>query len=167
MMHDAVLGVDPGLGGAVAVLPRDRTASPLVWDLPLVPRLVGRGQQLDAFLLQRAINRERDVYSLLTAAVELVGPTPQMGVVSAFSFGRSAGVIEGVLQAMEIPILYVRPQAWKRTHGLIKKDKDLARAVARKRWPELTGDLTRKKDLGRAEALLIGDHVRTILEEEL
>ena len=49
----------------------------------------------------------------------------------------------------------VKPVAWKKACGLIGKDKEDSRLKARRLWPE--APLDRKKDHGRAEALLIAE----------
>ncbi len=42
----------------------------------------------------------------------------------AFSFGHSAGVLDGVLAALGLPTWHVTATVWKRTHGLIGTDND-------------------------------------------
>lgn len=44
---------------------------------------------------------------------------------------------------------------WKRRFGLIGQDKDAARLLAIQRFPATAFQLQRKKDNGRADALLI------------
>jgi crossover junction endodeoxyribonuclease RuvC len=48
------------------------------------------------------------------AFVEFVGARPGEGAVGAFAFGRSRGVIEGVLGAVGIPVTFIAPASWKR-----------------------------------------------------
>lgn len=50
----------------------------------------------------------------LIAFVEAVHATPQMGVSSAFTFGRTCGHLEGFLIGRGIPVRRVRPQAWQK-----------------------------------------------------
>ena len=86
----------------------------------------------------------------LHAYVELVGSMPGQGVASMFSFGHSAGVIQGVLGAFEIPVVMVTPQSGKKRAGLMGKDKDASRTLAIQMWPywrELD-----KKGVGQAYA---------------
>jgi crossover junction endodeoxyribonuclease RuvC len=94
----------------------------------------------------------------LQAYVELVGSMPGQGVASMFSFGHSAGVIQGVLGALEIPVTMVTPQTWKKRAGLVGQDKDASRTLAIQMWPfwrELD-----KKGAGQAyaDAALIAVH---------
>ena len=75
---------------------------------------------------------------------------PGQGVASMFSFGHSAGVVQGVLGAYRMPVKMVTPQSWKKRAGLIGKDKEAARTLAIQMWPEWR-DLD-KKGAGQAFA---------------
>jgi len=45
------------------------------------------------------------------AFIEYVGARPGEGAVGAFAFGRSRGVVEGVLGAAGIPVTFIAPEA--------------------------------------------------------
>jgi len=96
--------------------------------------------------------------------VENVHSMPKQGVSSTFKFGVAVGIIHGVAGALRLPLTLVTPTQWKKFHGL-SSDKEEARALAIKKWPEHNRHLDRKKDKDRAEALLIGDfyYVRCIV----
>jgi crossover junction endodeoxyribonuclease RuvC len=72
-----------------------------------------------------------------------------------FSFGRSAGVIEGVLAALMVPQTFVQPAVWTRaiTRGI---GKDASRSRAMELYPSHQKEFARAKDDGRADAVLIG-----------
>jgi crossover junction endodeoxyribonuclease RuvC len=72
-----------------------------------------------------------------------------------FSFGRAAGIAEGVVGALGLRLVRVTPDTWKRRARLTGKDKDAARALAIDLFPEVAADLSRKRDGGRADALLL------------
>lgn len=148
------IGIDPGISGAIAVL----DDNPRVYDMPVSAKLSGKGNQVDPYGLAHIIANAAQGASTLTCYVEQVGPMPKQGVTSVFSFGRSAGVLEGVLAAFGLKTVMVRPQAWKKRAGLLKADKDAARTLAMQTWPSLSSELSRKKDVGRADALLIALH---------
>lgn len=97
--------------------------------------------------------------------VENVHALPLQGLSSTFKFGMGVGIIHGVAGALGLPLTLVVPTQWKSFHGLLSKDKEAARALAIRKWPEHDKHLDRKKDADRAEALLIGDwyYVRCIL----
>lgn len=56
--------------------------------------------------------------------------------------------------------LEIRSQEWKKELKLIGEDKTASRALAAKLWPKLKATMTRVKDDGRAEALLIAEALR-------
>ena len=81
------------------------------------------------------------------------------GVVGAFAFGDSKGVVRGVLAGAAIPVIWITPPSWKRVIGIPPgKDgaKDAARAEAIARWPDRADLFAHKNDDGLAEACLIG-----------
>ena len=84
---------------------------------------------------------------------------PKQGVTSSFSFGFSAGVIQGIIAANLIPMQLVRPAVWKRTMGLTK-DKDSSRQKASALYPRFCSHWALKKDVDKAEAALIATYGR-------
>jgi crossover junction endodeoxyribonuclease RuvC len=85
---------------------------------------------------------------------EQVHAMPKQGVTSVFSFGRSRGVVEGVIAALELPSLAVPPSRWKRDLG-VTADKTACRAVASRLLPAGASCWTLKRDDGLAEAALL------------
>jgi crossover junction endodeoxyribonuclease RuvC len=75
-----------------------------------------------------------------------------------FSFGHAAGIIEGVVVALGIPITLVPPAAWKKALGLTGKDKDAARARAIQLYPGIPDLDLKGKGQALADAILIGRH---------
>ena len=148
-----VVGIDPGLTGALALLDEHGTLLE-VGDMPVVDH------QVNAALLHgilddwRAVVYEYPCVNTLTVVTELVGPMPKQGVTSVFSFGVSYGTILGVVGA-RWPLHRVRPAVWKRAMGLTA-DKDACRQRAIDLWPAKADQFKRKKDDGRAEAALLG-----------
>jgi hypothetical protein len=69
-----------------------------------------------------------------------------------FTCGLGMGVWLGVLATLALPPTRVQPQIWKRALGL-GKDKEQARLRAMQLFPQ--ADLRRKRDHGRAEAILL------------
>ena len=86
-----------------------------------------------------------------------------MGATSAFNFGMGFGMWQGICAASLIPYQLVHPATWK---ALLMKDmskeKDASRVKAMQLYPQTAKDLTRKKDHGRADALLLA-HYGTIV----
>jgi len=152
-----VLGIDPGLSGAVAFVHGDQLLN--VADLPLVDVQHGKGSRKE---LSPALLHDMLVHTEIRigkAIVEHVGASPQMGTTSAFRFGENFGGILAVLACCGIRTELVRPQTWKRAMGL-GPDKSISRAMAIKLWPLQSDYFARAKDDGRAEAALIAEWAR-------
>ena len=157
-----VAGVDPGLTGAVALLDTADGRVVSVEDLPVMSKTWGKGQEVDGNALA-ALLRSIAPDLVLIERVRAMPPRPvggklrQAGTASMFAFGHGAGVIEGVLAGLQIPRRYVEPAVWKKRARLTGKDKDAARTLAIQTHPEIAGELIRKKDVGRADAVLIAE----------
>jgi crossover junction endodeoxyribonuclease RuvC len=148
-----ILGIDIGVTGAVAVLDLDGKLIE-VQDMPCLEDGPRNRRTINAPLFAELIYKTHGT----RAYVEKVGPMPREGAVGAFAFGRSAGIIAGVLAAAAIPVLYVTPPVWKRAVGVPpgKEMKDASRSNAIRRWPDKAELFKRKLDHGRADAALIG-----------
>jgi crossover junction endodeoxyribonuclease RuvC len=142
-----VLGVDPGINGALVIL---EDLQPIEW-LHMPTYLIGTHNRVNCSVVGNFINGARvDV-----AIVEKVGAMPGQGVTSMFSFGHAVGSIMGVLGAFMIPTTLVTPQSWKKESGIIGKDKDASRSKAIELWPDWR-DLDKKiKGQALADAALI------------
>lgn len=89
------------------------------------------------------------------------GDRPGQGVVTAGKVMYGYGIWVGLCYGKGIVPLIVWPHVWKRTYPQLKgAGKGAARLLAKDLWPHLVGSLSRVKDDGRAEALLIAEWVR-------
>jgi len=156
-----ILGIDPGLDGAVALLAGDALLE--VWDIPTfeitLTGSVGSGgaakkrRRLDTRSLYDWLVRARE-RGAAGAVLEEVHASPQMGVSSAFTFGRTVGEISACVRCAGIPLDFVSPNKWKKDLR-VPSDKDAARMRATDLLPDSAGQWARKKDHNRAEAALI------------
>ncbi len=89
--------------------------------------------------------------------MEAVHAMPKQGISSAWNFARAVGVISAVCELTNYPFHLVSPQKWKKHFGLTA-DKNEALDLARKLFPK--APLKLKKDINRAEALLIAEYWR-------
>lgn len=173
-----VLGIDPGKHGALALLD---SYGEILWveDMPLVGNQVDARELAD--LVFDAVSGTGEGNGECIAVIEDVHSSPQMGVVGAFSFGKSLGIVLGVCAAEAVRIEMVSPHRWKAAMRLNVPTakgtkntfgrtgtaaKELARARAIDRWPRSRERFKNKKDADRAEAALIGlwwieDNART------
>jgi crossover junction endodeoxyribonuclease RuvC len=147
-----ILGIDPGLSGACCV-EDTATGERWVWDIPTfsLSRNGKNKREIDATSLAISLAKH---YPIGHAFVEQVGSMPGQGVSSVFAFGKTYGVILGVLAAQGVPITNVAPRAWKKALG-VPAAKDGARARASQLMPQIAATWARAKDDGRAESALI------------
>lgn len=143
-------GIDPGVAGAVGLVDHaGRFAG--VEDMPVLPTTTGR-RQIDPAGLAAILRQHQPAFVL----VERVGPRPGEGAVGGFGFGHSFGCILGVLGALELPHDLIQPAVWKRRAGIpAGSDKNVSVITAKRALPAAAPHLTRVKDDGRAEALLL------------
>jgi crossover junction endodeoxyribonuclease RuvC len=149
MSGSVILGVDPGLSGAIALLTPGGEFE-RVDDLPVVrERSLSwiDGARLQGLLMEALRGRSA------RAIVERVGVMPAQGSVSGYTLGLVVGSLLAILQARQVAIELVTPQTWKRDLGLVNADKQASVDRARLMFP--LAPLDRVKDHGRAEALLI------------
>ncbi|MFO1126474.1 MAG: hypothetical protein U1E25_15110 [Methylocystis sp.] len=139
-----ILGVDPGLSGALAFYFSAHAELIACEDMPSVDG------NIDAATLAARIRQMSPDFAI----VERVAAMPKQGVASTFKFGASYGSIIGVIAALGIPYELVTPTRWKR-HFRLGADKEEARALALRTWPARSELFERKKDHGRAEAALL------------
>jgi crossover junction endodeoxyribonuclease RuvC len=149
------IGIDPGITGAIAIL-EDSLRCVGIYDMPTMALGLKRWQvnapELGKILLAVGLRYCSDKKEICVY-LEQVNAMPGQGVTSMFNFGTSYGIVIGVAGALGLSLSLVRPNAWKKTAGLIGKPKDAARTLAQQLYPDV--DLAHKKDVGRADALLI------------
>lgn len=153
--EDLILGIDPGVSGAIAVIKNGLTPKFIgVYDMPTYKLKVAdkMRNRIDltalSFLLESYSNQTK------IALIEDVSSMPSDGHVGAFTFGFATGVIHGALAMAGIKIAKVKPSVWKASFGL-GSEKELSVALAIKFYPESAKHLKLKKDHGKAEAILL------------
>lgn len=153
-----IVGVDPGLYGAISLLRADGSFNGSfvqVWDMPIMPNGKGgakiKNQLNPAALLKILSDASSD--GTTVAYMEAVTSMPRDAQSIAFSLGDSFGTVRAVLACMGIPVTLVLPRLWKKYFNLLKLDKDFARTKAQQLYP--TAPLELKKHCGRADAILI------------
>ena len=145
-----IIGIDCGLNGAIAVLDDGKLV--LVRDMPTLTVDINKKskRQVSPQLLAEIIGN----FKPDQAIVERPAARPGQGVTAMFGFGRSLGVVEGVLAALNVPVTYVAPATWTKAMGKAA-GKDASRQRAIELFPEMSEHFKRVKDDGRAEATLI------------
>lgn len=156
------IGIDPGLSGAVALLPSDTDGSS-IFDTPTGSD--GRKTVYAVAEMAKIVEgiHPNTAWGCCHFVIEKQHAMPKQGVSSTFSIGYGYGLWEGILAALGIPYTVVTPQAWKGAMMAGQgREKDASRLRAQQLWPELAGHLNLKKHHGRAEALLIAEYGRRI-----
>lgn len=121
------IGIDPGKSGGIGVI-EETSQGVLVTS-----------QKLDATDADVSLFLDQFALTAKFCFIEKVGATPQMGVCSAFTFGRSFGFLIGLLTAHRIPFDFVTPQKWQKALGcLTGGDKNVSKAAAQRLFPSVT-----------------------------
>ena len=145
-----ILGIDPGLQGALAWMDAGGTVLQLE-DIPVLSE--GKGKKaIDALGITAMLTARRPTH----AVIEAVHARPTDSKTGAFTFGRNTGALEALVMGAGIPLQRVAPVTWRRCAGLAPGADKLASLAAAMRLhpscrPMLEGKQARHD---RAEAVL-------------
>ena len=148
-----IVGIDPGLSGAIAILENNKVLS--IFDMPTMAEGKKNKKQLNSAQLVKIIKENIKTEDEVAVVVEQVNAMPGQGVTSMFNFGQTFGAIKGVCAALSLPIFFVRPSKWKKYFDLINSSKDSSRTKVIEMYPSLSNQMTRKKDVNKSDAILI------------
>jgi len=133
-----IIGIDPGTNGGIAWITDGK---------PCVEKMPDTLQDLWELLRDIAVEGQCVAY------LEQVHSSPQMGVVSSFTFGNGFGRLEMALTAAGISFERVRPQVWQKAMGCMTKgDKNVSKRKAQELFPQI------KVTHAIADALLIASY---------
>lgn len=163
----AVLGIDPGLDGGLALV--EFQSGALRWAIatPTVNRddtSSRRALDLDAIVqIVQELRRDGE----LLVGIERQHPMPRQGLASTFQTGRGFGQYEGLLKASRTPFLASRAKDWQveipRTPALVENAKDRALVQAMALWPSFdwrASPRCRTAHDGLVDAALIAEATR-------
>lgn len=162
-----LMGIDPGFGGAIAVVDVDRNDLVDLIDMPLFQKPSAAREQgfmnhLDIHKLSSLI----DLYAPLTAlaVIEEPGAMPNQGLGSTFRFGHTCGQIHGVLAGHYVPVAPVKPAVWKSALALndVKADSIVR---ANMEFPKFKTLWAKKMHHDRAEAALLCVYAKKYLAQ--
>ena len=144
------IGIDVGKKGGYAIIYDIDEYQAFVWD--------------DKNFIEKMwdVSETTAANERIVCCVEKVGAMPHQGVTSSFNFGKSAGFIEGVLEALGIPYQLISPQRWKKEFTL-NSEKQKSIEVCERLFPNvnlLPTERCRIKSDGMAEALLMAEYAR-------
>ena len=157
------IGIDPGLQGAFAVVLQDGSLLYACRTPIIAPN--GKGKtDYDLPAMAELLRDWSEGVNPSTVAVEKVASMPHDGVASSFRFGMGYGIWLGLIAALGLPRIDVRPQVWQKEllEGLPRGKSVKSSAVQRAKalWPSIP--ITLKKDWGLADAALIAETARRI-----
>ena len=99
-----IIGIDPGLTGAIAVLEKNKVLN--IFDMPVMSEGKKNKRQLNSALLVDLIRENINLNEEVTVVVEQVNAMPGQGVTSMFNFGQTFGAIKGICAALKLPIFF-------------------------------------------------------------
>ena len=133
------IGIDPGINGCMAAITD---------GIPEYSKPLGNMTEHDLW-------HSLTIYDPAYCVIERVRSSPQMGVVSAFTFGRGYGTLLGLLVASGIPFVEVLPNKWQGAMGCkTGGDKNVSKRKAQQLFPEL------KITHSNADALLLATYCK-------
>jgi crossover junction endodeoxyribonuclease RuvC len=150
-----VIGIDPGISGSICFFQDGKIID--VVEMPTMTEGKKNKKQVNGSQIFNEISErikkldKRDIKVI----IEQVSAMPGQGVTSMFNFGQSFGILKGICSAMQLPMYFVRPAKWKKYFNLINSEKDASRTRAIEIFPYFSGQLSRKKDSNKADAILI------------
>ena len=150
-----IIGIDPGISGSICFFKDGKVIEviemPTMTDGKKNKRQVN-GSQIFNEISKRIIGMDRENIKVV---IEQVSAMPGQGVTSMFNFGQSFGILKGICSSMQLPMYFVRPTKWKKYFNLINSEKDASRTKAIEIFPYFSGNLSKKKDCNKADAMLI------------
>lgn len=128
---NAVMGIDPGVHGGVAILREDRSVAYLHAFQPTM------GREEFARIIHTAAEILRS-HGSNTVYLERVGHIPGDGPKGAFTFGRVYGLLEGTCLANRLRIRDVAPVMWQSRLGCLSGgNKNITKNAAKVLFPEV------------------------------
>lgn len=157
-MTRAIIGIDPGLHGAIAVLWPDGHLD--VRDTPTAVVKKTKREYLTggmAAVVREVVALSPDATAVLERGIAM----PRQSSSTTYTTGRGGGLWEGLLAGMGVGYELVEPRKWKRAMGLVTgADKGASRVLAQRLFPKHAELFSRVKDDGRAEAALMAEFGR-------
>jgi len=162
-----IIGIDPGVSGSICFFQNGKIED--VIDMPTMTdgkknKKQVNGSQIFNEISKRIIGIDKKNVKVV---IEQVSAMPGQGVTSMFNFGQSFGILKGICSSMQLSMYFVRPVKWKKYFNLINSEKDASRTKAIEIFPYFSGNLSKKKDNNKADAILIASfYYETYKSEE-
>jgi hypothetical protein len=154
-----IVGIDPGMTGALAVVERDVGSKLRVVTIIDMPVMGGKRteREVDDIALIKFLREMAPDHAFIERSQSM----PDDGAMAAFKYGYVVGQIRACVRGCKVPFTLVAPVTWKNFHKIKKGDlvgvavKELSRHKAINLFPSAHELLRNKGHHNRAEALLI------------
>ena len=152
-----IIGIDPGLSGSICFFEDGKILD--VVEMPTMTEGKKNKRQVNGAQIYNEISKRTNKTKNhdVKVIIEQVSAMPGQGVTSMFNFGQSFGILKGICSAMQLPMYFVRPAKWKKYFNLINSEKDASRTRAIEIFPYFSSELSKKKDINKADAILIAN----------
>jgi len=153
-----IIGIDPGISGSICFFEDGKILD--VVEMPTMTDGKKNKRQVNGSQVYNEISKrikkidKKDIRVI----IEQVSAMPGQGVTSMFNFGQSFGILKGMCSAMQLPMYFIRPAKWKKYFNLINSEKDASRTKAIEIFPYYSSNLSKKKDINKADAILIASY---------
>ena len=152
-MSQCVLGIDPGMNGAICCLDGDSVAT------SVMPTIGNCTDESTLYNILKGVPRPKMVF------LESVHASPLFGAKGNFKLGTDYGLIKGILFSLSLPYTEVSPQRWQKImhQGISStlKPKERSLLALNRRFPGMdvraTGRSTKPHD-GIVDAILIAHY---------
>ena len=150
-----IIGIDPGISGSICFLDNGKILD--VIEMPVMTDGKKNKKQVNGSQVYNEITKRIKQFekNQIRVVIEHVSAMPGQGVTSMFNFGQSFGILKGICTAMQLPMYFVRPAKWKKYFNLINSEKGAIRTRAIEIFPYFSSQLSKKKDVNKADAILI------------
>lgn len=113
-MYDVIVGIDPGIGGAIAILDlRSGETDAKVFSTPTKNIIKNNKKKKDYDIEAMANILEKYKGCNIKVVQEATHAMPNQGTTSMYSFGRGAGIWEGIVGAYHMKQVFISPTSWK------------------------------------------------------
>lgn len=150
-------GIDPGFNGGITfvhTVTRDVVSQPM----PVFGNMA-KWKRLDIETIKRLFA----TYKPFGVCIEKVGAMPKQGVSSMFTFGYNAGILEGIVTTLGVPLKFCTPHAWMKDilRGIPKAGGKPSIIYAKQNYPQVDWRGTERSRVphdGKTDSLCIALH---------
>ena len=167
-MNRMVIGVDPGINGAVSSLLLDGSSAICLEASSVCIPVVKGGKKTvyDVKAIYEHLRTFRNAADIKNVIIFIEKTQPMFGkaVQASWGLGRCEGLMEMCAVALQCPYEFVQPKTWQKHFGISKSKGDTkvqSVATAKQLFPAITFETPRGRVLdGVADSLLIAEYGR-------